>query len=752
MIRTILPLLIVPIVTSCFCRVYGAETAEEFKQLDETIFKQELDAQQHEETIIKLWDAYRPAKDKVTVLKTAPLQKIWVATEGEVKSLPWEIQTMKCVGGEKELTHPEWCAWLDAWIAKGVQFEDIEFHQSAFDSAKDGQPAKSTFNILFHAVHPASKTRVQIKGPTIIVWSPEKDKDGLFKIQSIDARGLTAQWRAGTPGFEQGAHILGFQLQKHSIQTKRPTHPEPMLVYDMDNNGLPEIISAGWNMVFINKGNGEFAPAALVEDAGAPIYGAIIADVNGDGRGDLIQSAKDKKLTLHLGQPDGSFTAKGTIIDATENLPECLAITGGDIDKDGDIDLWVTQYKGIYGNGEMPHPSYFDANDSRPSYLLINDGKGNFSDKTAGSGLETKRFRRTYSAVFVDIDGDGDLDLINCADYCGVDLFLNDGTGKFADNTANAFKETKSFGMSLALADFNADGKSDFFMTGMGSTTARRLSYMKLGRPGFPEHDAMRLRMGYGNRLYLGQGNNVFDEASFKDNVARTGWSWGCSAMDFDNDSFADLFVCNGLQSGESARDFCTEFWRRDVYLSSPKPNAKLDQFYSSALQDLHKGRISWNGFEHKNLLLNLGGKDFVNVAYVMGCAYEYDSRSMAGADYDLDGRVDLIFTQAGGMTNEGIHIVKNSFDSKNNWIGVQLREEGSGTSPLGATVTVITANKKQSSHVVAGDSYMTQHPLTKHFGLGKETAVEAIEVKWISGKSKRIEKPEIGKYHLVRP
>jgi len=740
------------VAAAAFSRVYGAETAEEFQKLDETHFKQELDAQKHEETIIKLWDAYRPAKDKVAVLKTAPLQKIQIATDGEAKSLPWGIQFMKCTAAEKELTHAQWCAWLDELVAKGVQIEDCEFHQSAFDAAKDGQPAKSTFNVLFHAFHPASKTRVQIKGPTTIVWSGEKDKDGLYKIQSIDARGLTAQWRSGAPAFDQSAHILAFQMQKHSLQLKRASHPEPLLVYDLDGNGLPEIISAGWNLVFMNKGDGEFSPKPLVEDAGAPIYGAVIADVNGDGRGDLIQSAKDKKLTLHLGQADATFTAKGVVIEATETLSECLAITAGDIDKDGDIDLWVTQYKGIYGNGEMPHPSYFDANDSRPSYLLINDGKGNFADKTQGSGLESKRNRRTYSAVFVDIDSDGDLDLINCADYCGVDLFINDGAGKFSDTTAQAFKETKSFGMSLALGDFNADGKQDFFMTGMGSTTARRLSYMKLGRPGFPEHDAMRLRMGYGNRMYLAQGNNVFDEASFKDNVARTGWSWGCSAMDFDNDSFPDLFVCNGLQSGESARDFCTEFWRRDVYLSSPKPNAKLDQFYSTALQDLHKGRISWNGFEHKNLLLNLGGKDFVNVAYVMGCAYEYDSRSMAGADFDLDGRVDLIFTQAGGITNEGIHLVKNSFDAKNNWIGVHLREEGGGSSPLGATVTVSAGGKKQTAHVVAGDSYMTQHPFTKHFGLGKEAAVDSIEVRWISGKTKKIEKPEIGKYHIVRP
>ena len=67
-----------------------------------------------------------------------------------------------------------------------------------------------------------------------------------------------------------------------------------------------------------------------------------------------------------------------------------MVITTGDIDADGDVDVWFSQYKLPYVKGQMPAPIY-DANDGFPGYLLLNDGSGNLSDHTVESGLETKR-------------------------------------------------------------------------------------------------------------------------------------------------------------------------------------------------------------------------------------------------------------------------------------------------------------------------------------------------------------------------
>ena len=86
------------------------------------------------------------------------------------------------------------------------------------------------------------------------------------------------------------------------------------------------------------------------------------------------------------------------------------------------------QYKVPYEKGQMPVP-YFDANDGYPYHLLLNDGKGNFAAATEQAGLGRKRFRRVYSASLIDLDRDGDLDLIVVSDFHGIDAFENNRRG-----------------------------------------------------------------------------------------------------------------------------------------------------------------------------------------------------------------------------------------------------------------------------------------------------------------------------------
>jgi len=745
-IFAVLALLVLPFAV----RAGDADPEADYQRLDQTVWNKELQAQAHEETVIKFWDDFRGTLNKFATLKELKFESLKIGKAGAPSEFPWGITRTPWSGEGESFTPASWAEWMKALELDGYFVPECEFHQSEFDVDADGS-ARSTFNILVHVTQPKALKRFVVRGAVKISWSPEKDLHGNFKVKNIDATSLTVLQRTGQPAFSDPLSYKAFLLGKHSMQLKRDSHPESLIVYDLDRDGRPDVISVGWNLVFWNKEKG-FERADLLATPPPSELASVMADFNGDGLPDLIVAPKSGFLMYYPGLAGGKF-GEGKAIEATgKPLEECLAITCGDMDGDGALDLYVTQYKGIYGQGVMPSPSYFDANDSHPSFLLKNDGRGNFTDVTEASGLAPKRFRKTYSTTLVDLDGDGDLDLLVCSDYCGIDAYLNDGKGHFTDITDKTFDDTKCFGMSLALADYNGDGKTDIFMTGMSSTTARRLEYMKLGRSDLPEHNAMRMRMGYGNRMYFAGADGKFAQPSFKDSVARTGWSWGCSAIDFDNDGNMDVFVGNGLQSGKSSRDYCTEFWRRDVYIDSPKPNLKLEQFYNKKLQSLRSGEISWNGFEHDNLLMNVGGKDFLNVAFLMNVAYESDTRSVAGEDLNLDGRMDLVFTTAGGLNDEGLHIVANRFPSSNNWVNVQLREEGGGISPVGAKITVTTPGHTFVSQVVTGDSYMTQHSNTKHFGLGAEKQIDSIEVRWMGGKTRKIEKPAMNQNIYIKP
>ncbi|HYG75046.1 MAG TPA: CRTAC1 family protein [Planctomycetota bacterium] len=741
------------IVSACFAGEDDpAELEKKISQLNETLWSKEVKAQQHEETIIRFWDDLRAAKDRYTIVKDLPLEQIKLADLGEPMKLPLNIERLPLQPNVQTLNEQQWHVLLDQFKTQGYEIIETEWHQSQFDIEADGS-TRSTFNILLHFTNPKLEGRYVVKGPIVINWSSAKDRHGNYKIKSVDSTKLTVLRRTGKPGFSRAFSWEAPALGKHTLQLKQTAQPEALIAYDLDRNGLSEIIFAGWNLVLWNRGGGQFDQTPLVENAPASIVGAIVADFTGDGNADLILAPLNQPLHFYEGLPTGRFAREPRKIEAPgKPLNSVLSMTAGDVDNDGALDLFVTQYKWMYLDGQMPAPTYYDANDSYPSYLLRNDGKGNFTDVTEKSGLAAKRFRRTYSACFMDLDNDNDLDLIVASDYCGMDVYSNDGKGSFTDITDKTLAETKLFGMSLSVGDYNADGKLDFYATGMGSTTARRLEYMKLRRADMPGHDEMRLRMGYGNRMYVAAENGAYVEPPFKDSVARTGWSWGCTTIDFNNDSYPDLYVANGLQSGKSSRDYCTEYWRHDVYIRSPSPSPKMEGFFSKRLNELRKGLISWNGFEHNNLLMNLGGKDFVNVAFLMDVAYENDCRAVVSDDLNLDGRPDLLISETGGEKDAAVHLAVNTLKTENHFVGVQLREEGSGFSPVGAKILVKTPSRTLLTQLVTGDSYIAQHSNARHFGLGSEKEIEFIEVKWVNGKTKRIDKPAVDKYHYIAP
>jgi hypothetical protein len=436
-------------------------------------------------------------------------------------------------------------------------------------------------------------------------------------------------------------------------------------------------------------------------------------------------------------------------VEFAEPLRGPSTLTAGDVDGDGDLDVWLGQYKRPYVGGQMPTP-YYDANDGHPAYLLINDGAGRLTPATEAAGLTAKRFRRTYASSFVDLDDDDDLDLLVVSDFSGVDLYHNDGSGHFVDANDSIRSDRHLFGMSAAFADYDLDGRLDFFVAGMASTTARRLEALGLSRKDQAEAEDMRMRMAFGNRMYLAT-DAGWREPGFSADVARTGWTWGTTAFDFDNDGDPDIFAANGHQSGESTKDYCSNFWTHDIFDADSTPNESLASLFGVATAGFAEGRESWDGYQKNHLLMNRGGRGFTNVAFLLGVAGEFDSRSAVSGDLDRDGRVDLVVAESLGDEREKLHIYRNQLETDHHWIGVELREEGGGLSPMGAKVVVHTADRSYVARVMSGETLMGQHSTTLHFGLGSETEVEAIEVQWVSGERRRVPDPEIDRYHRIR-
>jgi len=718
-------------------------------RLDETVWADERLAQQYEQTLFALWDALLAAgrrgdpSAKVEVLSSLGFETLAIGTPRSVERLDHGIERFEFGPPHRTLTSREWATFLEGLAGTGYRLVQSEWHHARFDPPMDGSPARSLVAVVLHVVDEQGDRRLSIEGNLAVEWSERRDERGNFVPARIEATGLRMLTRSGPPPFER---VLAYQSPERA-DAYAGIHP--VLLYDVDQDGLTDVVMVGSARILWNRGNGEFEDAPLLSHPFVLTETGVVADMNGDGHPDLLSTRARGDLVLYLGDEQGRFRSEPRNTPAFDYpLRAPSVITVGDVDGDGDLDAWLAQYKPAYAGGQMPSP-FYDANDGHPSYLLLNDGEGSFSPATDAAGLGEKRFRRTYASSFVDLDDDSDLDLLVVSDYSGVDLYHNDGAGRFVDANSTLRADRHLFGMSAAFADYDLDGRLDLFVAGMASTTARRLEALGLAREDRPDVAEMRMRMAFGNRLYLAS-DDGWREPAFAEQVARTGWTWGTTAFDFDNDGDPDIFAANGHASGESTQDYCSNFWSHDIYDGESEPDPELGRLFGEAAQGVVSGRESWDGYQKNHLLMNRQGKGFVNVAFLLGVADEFDSRSGVSADLDQDGRVDLLVTENLRDGGEKLHIYWNRLQTANRWIGVQLREQGNGLSPVGASVVVRTAEREQVGRVVTGETLMGQHSTTLHFGLDASTRVESIEVNWLDGTKHVVREPELNRNHLV--
>lgn len=720
------------------------QTLEDLRQqreeLDRTVYANEELAQEYERVFIELWDRLRGADDQWAVMSKFPLQQLVLGKPGSAVEKDWGIQQVAYSGEARTLSTTEVQQLIGDLKSQGVELIQSEWHHETF-KPENPDAIESHVRMTLHLADQGERRWI-VKGTIVVHWAPRADDKAAPLPHKIDATNVKVTHYEGPAAFTSAYRIS----PEESTEFERIVMP--VSAYDLDKNGLSDIILPGINEVHYNRGEWRFEVEPLMEFPAKEPSATVLGDFNGDGRVDLIAAAR-KYMALYIADDEGKFTSAPVMVDDfDEPLVNPMTIAAGDVDGDGDLDVWFGQYKRAYVAGQMATP-YYDANDGYPAHLLLNNGLGKFTNATQSAGLDAKRFRRTYSSALVDLDGDRDLDLVVCSDFAGLDVYLNNGRAEFTDVSDSFVDQTKSFGMSLTFGDYNSDGRCDFFMTGMGSTTARRLQSLNCNRDEFPEHNRMRQAMGYGNRLYLAE-EEGFRQAPYNDQVARTGWAWGATTQDFDNDGDDDMYVANGHVSRESAQDYCTKFWRHDIYTGSSQPNPTVKALFQESL--FGTPGVSWNGFEHNCLLLNHGGEGFDNIGFLAGVGFEFDSRSVIGDDFDGDGRVDLLVFESSILSPRpyDIHLLRNQLPTSGHWIGIRLQEDGSKVSPLGATVRLKAAGLRKEKKLVCGDSFSCQHATTLHFGLGEVERIDEVEILWSNGARQVLQGPAVDRYHLV--
>jgi hypothetical protein len=500
-------------------------------------------------------------------------------------------------------------------------------------------------------------------------------------------------------------HTNGASPEKHMVETMGSGG----LFFDYNNDGWLDIFLVDGGSVvdrqvagrarhrlYRNRGNGTFEDVTAASGIAHQEYGlgACAADYDNDGWPDLYVTNVGSNRLYHN-------NGNGTFTDVTRaaGVATGLLSTGcafADVDNDGFVDLFVANYVDLSaeracGNSQTRAYCRPELYKGLPDILYHNNRNGTFTDVSRESGILSVT-GKGLGVVVGDYDDDGWPDIFVANDLAPNFLFHNNGKGVFSEVGLLAGVSVASdgrvrAGMGTDFGDYNGDGLLDLVVTNF---------------------------MQEAHNIFRNLGKGLFGDATFESGIGRATMpfvGFGAVFLDYDNDGDLDLAIANGhvLDNAE--------------YFS---PGATYAQ---------------------RNLLFhNEGGGRLKEVGPLSGPGFSLVkvSRGLAAADVDNDGALDLLVTHNG----QAVDLLRNEGGARNNALLVRLVGTKSNRDGIGARLRLTAAGKTEVREVKAGSSYLSQNDLRAHFGIGRATRIDRLEIRWPAGGTEVI--PNVPVNHII--
>jgi len=497
-----------------------------------------------------------------------------------------------------------------------------------------------------------------------------------------------------------------------SCETPQKHAPETMAggvaVFDANNDGYPDIFFTNGadivslkktaprysNRLFLNDGHGHFTDATEKSGLAGTGFdiGVAVGDYDNDGHQDIFVGGVHHN-TLYHNNGDGTFTdvtEKAGLAASAADPDGPLWSVGGawvDLNNDGLLDLVIVNYLRWDAATEPPckyketreycHPKLYKPS---PNQVFLNLGNGKFQDISRESGVAAHSGKGMGIAV-ADFDLDGRMDLFIACDKVYNLLFRNVSSGgkvRFEETAFEAdvaLRENGEFisGMGVDARDLDNDGYPDIALAALDDET-------------FP----IFRNLAAGGHFEFAD----FTRTSGMERLSLPMAGYSPTIADFDNDGWKDLFVTRGhVQSLQAAPRVTVE-----------QPNT---------------------------VFRNLGGATFAAFTAEAGLATRTARhRGSAVADFNGDGRLDVVVTAIGGPAE----IWMNESPGAAHWLALALEGTRSNRDGIGARVKVATKSMTQYDHVSTAAGYASSSAGPLHFGLGKDAVADQVEIRWPSG------------------
>ena len=509
---------------------------------------------------------------------------------------------------------------------------------------------------------------------------------------------------------------------------------------DINQDGYDDLLLLGGygNKLFLNDTGKGFVDATSASGlSSVQLDGTfqeprqpIICDFNNDGHQDIFISYVDAQHQIYEGRGDGTFIDRSNTAQLGGQGLVGGPATVADYNSDGLLDIYIG-YFGNYIQGELPTLARSNTNGT-PNALYYNKGDFLFEIATEAAGIANVGW--TQAVGHTDINKDGHQDIIVGNDFGTNAYYINVGDGTFMDKSKGFGTDKPSYTMNVGIADLNRDQYPDFYISNIVVMEKDDKYVLPSERTTmhFDPSSLATMRISEANDLFISNSDqeDVIYESSISIDrgYAHTGWSWDADFFDYDNDGDEDLYVLNGMNP------YSVYGQENDYYQSPTGVNSNVLFAQSKEEKNVF--------FKNEDGRLNQYSKE-------SGLDLLHTSRSAVYTDYDLDGDLDVVINNYHGRA----YVYENqSHRRKHNWIKIRLIADSQGTNhdAIGAKVIVNSKNHKNIwREVHSTDGYLSSHPKTQHFGLGKDKECSVIVI-WPDGKTDSFDISELNRTYSI--